>query len=185
MAIHIKYDVRGRELLPSEIFRRRINFANYLAEELNIKIKKRELWEEEYIESLDGKLIAKNREIESKIDHIGFPELNIYIHKMEGILKLNSENLVVSLISHNRRNSKIYGDLEIRFYNKDIEDIAFNQEFLNRLIKIIKEYRKKRLGVSIQLIAIGESPDAIIDVRKRYFSYHVGMRQFIEDLLKR
>ena len=115
MAIHIKYDVRGRELLPSEIFRRRINFANYLAEELNIKIKKRELWEEEYIESLDGKLIAKNREIESKIDHIGFPELNIYIHKMEGILKLNSENLVVSLISHNRRNSKIYGDLEIRF----------------------------------------------------------------------
>jgi len=185
MAIYVKYDIGGRELLPNEILGRKIEFANYLAGEFDIEIDKRELWKNEYIESLGGELIAyKDSEISKKLKDIGFMDINYYVHKMEGALLLGDKKFIVSLISHNRRNSKIYGDLELRIYNKDVGDLIFNEEFKEKLLKLIKGYKKKRLGIRVQLIVAGESPDALIDVRKRYFSYHGGMRSFIEDLLK-
>jgi len=185
MAIYIKYDIGGRELLPSEILGRKIEFANYLAKEFDIKIDRRELWKNEYIESLGGELIAcKDLEIAKKSKDIGVQDINHHIYKMEGVLLLGEKEFIVSLISHNKRNIKIYGNLELRIYNKDTEDLIFNKEFREKLIKFIRSYKKKRLGIRVQLIVAGESPDALIDVRKRYFSYHGGMRGFIEDMLK-
>lgn len=183
MALYIRLGISGTGLLEREKFIRKIDYASVMLEKLMFIPREYQLWLNAPLRELDGELITKGREKIVNFYNLKENDYKRLFYKIEGLIGLNNKEFPATLTIHDRRFRKIYGDIELDTSMVPLEDILLDDKpFVERLKALFRDKHLK--GVSVAWAFIGDSPDAVIDVRERIFSYHPKPSFLIEDMFK-
>ncbi|UZE92409.1 MAG: hypothetical protein IB616_00925 [Methanosarcinales archaeon] len=186
MAIYIKLNIPGIGILEKERLQRRIRFGLEWIKSFEFEIDYGEVWINAPLKELGGELITKFEKITSPEDvvkSVNEEQAENAIVNIVGVLKVDDNEYPSAIAIHNKKSfRKIYGDIEFDTSIKPIEDILMENE--NLWVLVEKSLKTKIEGVKIESCHIGYSPDALIDVRERLFSYLCNSKDLVMDLIR-
>jgi len=186
MAIYIKLDIPGIGILEKEKLQRRVRFGLEWIKNFEFEIDYGEVWINAPLKELGGELITKFEKIispEDVVKKVNEEQAENVIVNIVGIFKVNNNEFPCAIAIHNKKSfRKMYGDIEFDTSIKPIEDILMEDE--NLWILVENSLKAKIEGAKIESCHIGYSPDALIDVRERLFSYLRNSRDLIMDFIR-
>jgi len=181
MSLWLKYKFEFSNIAPIEQYIKKVAFKNRIENVLEIKDASYELWNKALFEEMNGELLIEDKNIEKIRDSIQeMINPDSLFQKTKGFLEIQGKKISFNSILYNsRKYREIYGDIQIDSTNFSFEDLFLNNsEFKNKILKLIKIDLPH---IYLTSCIVGESPDAVNDIRERIFTYHPKSRYFIED----